>query len=368
MKRVLPIAALVLIVGIGALVYFESKKVSQAGDGASRLPRESNVTVPHRQPPVTTPVHSSDGLAQKKMVLDWLSRPDEVDDWYNTDATFYGRVLDLEGNPVPSAEVGYTRPPHPLHNTGSTAGLQRLTKTDSDGRFSIVGYKAPSLRIAVAAAGYYTMPESTKDLSFAPLPAFIRDKPPPGVIVPVLHQPDPNNPVVFRLRKMGKTIPLYSNSRTMPVGYALITSMEHAQFVRNPQGHTVTVRGDVDRTTVRPGKQSNQPYFDWSVEISVAGGGLVERTEAEEFTAPEAGYREKIQVEFFAANAPGDWTARPKLDYYVRFPDGTFGRVLLEMSVDERGRNMGRLESWYDPSGGRYFEFDPSKAIDLKRE
>jgi hypothetical protein len=352
------IAAFLLVLGIGALVLLQSWEVSQAEKGTPRPQRRP-------LPDITLPA-KNEAPPEKQYSIG--PPPEEIEELYNSVATFYGRVLDLDGLPIANATVSYAKPPNPLHNTDSTAGLEAYMKTDANGNFAIVRYKAPSLHIGVGADGYYATPESVKDFTFAPLPPSVRDHPPPGLEVPIIHQADPANPVIFKLRKMGPTVPLYELSTTVKLGPQVMVSLDQIPSVTVKGQHSITIRGKLNKQSVVIDSDTGRELYDWSVDVSVPGGGLLEREEEETLEAPLVGYRPSVRIEQMAQSGAKSWRRDVKREYFVRFGDETYARVTISCHTGMRGASNVGIRSYYDPSGGRNFEFDKAKALRLKMD
>ncbi|MDE3100300.1 MAG: carboxypeptidase regulatory-like domain-containing protein [Verrucomicrobiota bacterium] len=99
---------------------------------------------------------------------------------------FWGRVLDESNNPVTGASV------HFMWNDLSATGTSEAdTESDRNGFFSLTGKKGKRLYVTVAKNGYYTSSDSRGR-------AFEYANPFDGRFTP-----DPNNPVIFHLRKEG---------------------------------------------------------------------------------------------------------------------------------------------------------------------
>ncbi|MDQ3566314.1 MAG: carboxypeptidase-like regulatory domain-containing protein [Pseudomonadota bacterium] len=99
--------------------------------------------------------------------------------------SFYGVVIDESGNPVEAARVRFQ------WNDASPAGTAYAeTASDARGRFSLGGVHGKVLQVKVTKEGYRALKHRT-DFEYA---AFFERN---------YHRPEPDNPVIFRLRKMG---------------------------------------------------------------------------------------------------------------------------------------------------------------------
>jgi hypothetical protein len=105
---------------------------------------------------------------------------------------------------------------------------------------------------------------------------------------------------------------------------------------------------------------SGQRRFDWHYELSMSGGGLIEREGEFDFEAPTDGYKPMIQLNMAADDAK--WSSDLTTSYFAKFPDGTYGRFLVKFYPGDR--NFIVIESYVNPTpGSRNLEFDPAKEI-----
>ena len=98
----------------------------------------------------------------------------------------------------------------------------------------------------------------------------------------------------------------------------------------------------------------SQRQFPWRCRITVPGGGLQATTEEFAFTAPEKGYSEAVEV--VSESRPEAWSRKMDQSYYVRLPDGNYGRVKFNL-VGSQNPFFG-VEAFINPSGSRNLEYD----------
>ena len=203
--------------------------------------------------------------------------------WIMTPITFYGKVVDQNGNPVAGANVLMTALDHPL-SQGSTYAKQ----SDSNGLFTIWGIHGAALQVNVSKEGYYTVPESWGDFAYA---ARVGTQKP--------AHPDRSDPAVFVLRKMGGTERLIHQEKDIKV-----SEMGTPSTIDLRTGNTVGAHEpDIQFQTwisdhhVRPGASAREQRFDWRCVVSVPGGGLQVRGGSEfDFEAPSDGYQASDQI------------------------------------------------------------------------
>lgn len=249
---------------------------------------------------------------------------------FKTPIVFFGRVVDQHDNAVPDADVKYYANDHPWKNSS----LHRL-KTDSAGYFSIERAVGISLGVEVSKPGYLVLPPSDSKITSS------------GVFeygVGTTHfVPDRANPVIFRLHKSGITEALVKTGerdfRMVPDGTPLAISVD------GQGAHQVVLRcwsNEVQQTV-------SQRQYDWSLEVSVPDGGLLERKDAFDFQAPQDGYTPSDKVDM--PSSLGDqWRSFTDRSYFIRFADGTFARAKLQMHPG--GDRFVVWESFYNPKAG----------------
>src|SRR6266550_951414 len=225
-----------------------------------------------------------------------------------TPITFYGRVIDQNGDPVVNATVNYTA----------------LDKFDQSGS----KYQSESN----ASFAYGIGPDSTRK-----------------------EQPTENDPAVFVLQKKGVSEPLIQ--------------AEGGQIDVPRTGEPLTIdlttgrpgRGDLQIETWVG--DSSQRRFDWRYRLSVSGGGLAERKGQFDFEAPADNYQTSIDVNM-SANSE-QWSARPTKEYFAKLPDGRYARFSVKFYAGDR--NFIVFESYLNPRpGSRNLEFDPQKTVKVR--
>jgi hypothetical protein len=122
------------------------------------------------------------------------------------------------------------------------------------------------------------------------------------------------------------------------------------------------------------------PAAPWYSEMSIPGGGFylidekeepdgdlyqsrysADAKEGAEFLAPESGYLEKVRAEMPESRMDESWRPAFTKNYYVKFPDNTYGRIKVVMS-----RGSYNITSWYNPTGRRNTEFCLDDDLDVK--
>ena len=278
----------------------------------------------------TPPVQSVERKAVVRKIQSALATP----------ITFYGKVIDQNGDPVPDATVNYG-----ALDKFDAPGSQYQGKSDANGKFSISDIAGAALSVGVRKEGYYMIDgKSANAFAYGVGPDSARREP-----------PTKENPAIFVLQKMGITDPLvHISSRTYRIprnGTPVEVDLTTGQ---------VSVLGNlrVETWTKDQAKDAKQ-HYTWRCRISVPNGGLVERKGQFDFEAPADGY--KPSDEIVMLQTAEKWQPQGQREYFVKLNDGRYARVQLKMIA--QGNHFFRLESYLNPSGSRNLELDPSNVV-----
>ena len=351
---------LLALVGLGIIAAFTF----------SRLPYWNSRVQEPPPPPQGTPEDVPAKAQGKPMLgkkIELPPPPDEAEKkrMMETVAVFYGKVIDQHGDAVPNADVQYTRRAISQDEVRTLIPIW-WTKTDSDGRFTIRQPHAPTLRISVGSPpGYYTVGDTNGEYHFYQRPeavlAIMRKD--PRIRMPSLHVADPNNPIIFKLKKMGQTEPMIYREKSA------VVKAEQDFLIGANRSHTLRLKYWLNPNAKRIESPQGRVIYDWGFELSIAGGGLVPRTdskstEASSFIAPETGYTPKITNAYNINMDFSENTSLVKREYFARFADGTHARIAVDLRSEPQ-RPWVNLESWFNPApGSRATEFESSKQIE----
>jgi len=143
---------------------------------------------------------------------------------------------------------------------------------------------------------------------------------------PDIISPDPQNPVVFKLRKKGQGQSLIGSA--FP-GFAHIAQLHHdgtpvaLDLYKGTQVPAGT--GQLELEFWRDISNKSAHTFDWKLQLSVPNGGLVGTDDEFAFQAPESGYQTPIVIDMPATNQ--NWVSEVRTKYYIQLPDGNYGRI-----------------------------------------
>lgn len=271
----------------------------------------------------------------------------------NTPITFYGKVVDEKGNPIPRAEVLYT-----ALDKFWKDGTKYKSVSDDKGLFTLSGIKGGALYVSVEKEDYYVVHQYSAggfSATMIPTPELTERIRPPyegGYDRPL---PTKENPAVFVLRKKGEAEPL--------------AEIDGRQYDVPKNGEPI----EINLLTKQVGRGhlkiecwtepiSHKDHFNWRYRISVPGGGLADRKGEFNFEAPLEGYR---LVDEFGMNATdGKWTSNFEKQYFLKLHDGNYARVNIDFHPETGNDwNFISLKSYINPRGSRNLEFDPNKTL-----
>lgn len=254
-------------------------------------------------------------------------------DQLNTSIEIYGKVVDQYGDPVSGAEVIL----RPINRLKDSYG-QKTLKTDEEGKFSAQGMYGKSLGVSVSKEGYLRYPPLSA-LSSSDHLAYSGDS-------GGNRHADPSNRLVLELLKIGTVEPMIHVKKKrwkLPLeGTPLVIGLD----TEDGQGkHAVEFRFKSDWNKLPMDNEINSKTFDWSFEIRIPGGGLIWDGSDVAFEAPESGYEETIRYEYLATMPREEWKRLRRGRYFVKFADGTYGRIQFEIDGSSDRKPL-YMESW----------------------
>jgi len=278
----------------------------------------------------SSPGPPSDQVAQKEMLKNTFETP----------ISFWGKVIDEEGKPVPNADVKFMAVDKPM----SDQGTKYDTTSDTGGLFSISGIKGAGLYVQVAKEGYQGTEGSGRLFGY-------------GIENPN-KPPSANNPTVFILKKQGQAEPL----KVFSSGGIRVPKNGQPVAVNLSQGHvTSSDQGDIQVEVWTQDQQKDiQGRYPWRCRITAPGGGFVERKKSDDFVAPSEGYKPTVEVSMDQTAAR--WQRDFDGEYFVKLKGGSFARITFNLTTG--GDHFFMISSYLNPKpGSRNLEFDPAKAV-----
>ena len=288
--------------------------------------------------PSATPAHASAPAP--------LSRAEKLSgavEAMNVPVVFFGRVVDQDKAPLAGVKVrASVRSWHVIATPDGDATFARYEAiSGSDGSFQINGGRGNALTIeALEKDGYE--PESKALLGF-------------GYTTSDPLRPDPNNPVVFRMWKADTKAQLITGNKRfslVPDGRTYMIDL-----LTGAISESATAEGDLRVSIRRPEKAAWGQRYDWTLDVQVINGGLVEETDGSSgmFRAPEEGYAREWRLDAKAADESWSYGTGQKR-FYVKSRGGrNYGRLEVEAYAYYLQNKQGRFNlTWaMNPAGDR---------------
>ncbi len=251
----------------------------------------------------------------------------------NTNVDIYGKVIDQYGKPVAGATVALS----PINRFQGSYGGIKLT-TDSAGLFLAKGLYGKSLGIAVNKEGYLRYPPLSS-ISSSELLNYERSD------AGERHS-NASNPIMLELLKLGLLEPLaYVKKKRWKLSVDGTPRTISLETEKGEGAHQIEFRFKSDWDKLPANNEINSKMYDWSFEIRISGGGLVWDESDAKFEAPDYGYKETIRYTYFAGMPREDWKRMRYGRYFVKFADGTHGRIQFDIDGSS-DRSPLYMESW----------------------
>jgi hypothetical protein len=329
---------------IALVLWHEKKQPMEMPPTAAVETNTAPIAATTSSVPVNEPAHANTSPAQ--VVTNALSPPPRSK-WEQLQPilatqndqpiVFYGKVEDQFSNVVAGATVNFDVR---IYNGYESTVKRGQVISDSDGQFTISGYKGEQLGLNVKKQGYVLVSMNGSGIYSHLWPESQR------------AHPDPNNPTMIKMWKLQGSEPLvginqhYKLSYTgTPINFDLLT------------GKIVSTGGDIRITVNRPaGDISMRNKRDWGFEIEAVSGGLIESggDEAVTYAAPDRGYQpsailtasnnrhgiELIQQAFFVESRDGQIYSKLSVSFDINSaPDDLMNITFSGVANTNSSRN-----------------------------
>jgi hypothetical protein len=279
--------------------------------------------------------------AKEKAQWEWWDAMNKADPdfQWKMPIAFYGRVVDQYGQPVTGAEVELNW----TTVTGPIPDPKKSIFTGPNGQFAVTGIQGKGITISVSKGGYNRTPDWIQSFECA---AFFNDN---------FYVPDPNNPVLFHLRKILDAEPMYlfkTHNEFSPGSPPLTLDVASGKM---------KMPGDFS-FLVQIGVKGKEDWFDYSISVeALNGAGLMVTTEENPNQAPDNGYQTTFAVQQNATDT--NYSPNLSFHFYAKTREGKYGVVYVEMTVPRLGPINFYTVVRYNPSGSKNLEFDYRKQI-----
>lgn len=281
--------------------------------------------------------HDEQAEAQKAKMVNLLNNP----------ISFWGKVVDQNGNPVVGAhvEISVTNK-FSWSPSAQNSSTTFKRNTDSRGLFALLKQRGGSINVRVSADNYApSFNEKTeKDQSRVTLSYAGKND--------SLHhsRPTKNEPMIFVLRKKNPPANLIRFPKKV---ISINLDGEPTTIVLNSQNINFEVE-------VRCWSSCPEPFtydkYDWKAEIKVTRGLIKVVDELDPVLAPENGYSSSFAFEM-PKNTEQNWqrtSPSGTRDFWIKFENGNYARSRIEIITGRKHQIV--VEASYNLDGTNNFE------------
>lgn len=344
------IALFIVICFLG--LRFCSKPAHERGEKISASVKGTDTQTKQEKQTIQDSSHDSAMDAQQMKALE-KSREEynqqvkkKIDLLVLTPITFYGKVVDEEGNGIADATINASFANKFMENSPSSN-----YRSDSNGNFKLSGHGL-SVGLTVSKEGYYGLGErsgGTFNYSTA--------------VGQLDTHTNPDKPAIFVLKKKRADEALFSFFRGWRVkedGTPIFIDLSAGTKRDQQSDRTIKVEAWIHNENITLEKKNFFDQYDWKYVISVPGGGLIPRKGEYDFIAPEQGYQESVTIDMPVSKGD-DWVSMLERDYFVKLANGNYARITIQVRTNIQSGVA--IISHYNPSGSRNLEYDRSKPI-----
>lgn len=266
---------------------------------------------------------------------------DLAPNYMNVPVSFYGRVVDQDGNPLAGVRVvlSVRQWYHPPTSQGlnSIFPKSELT-TDAAGYFQLSNASGDSVRVEMLEKeGYEPEPKSLRGF------AYTNSDP---------MRADPSNPIIFRMWKADAKAAMITGEKfltVIPDGRTYTFDLRNGTLTEGER------EGDIRIAIKRAPDAAWGKKYEWSFDLTAINGGLVEEPDPYDsmYLAPEIGYQKRFAMDFQPEEG---WTYGISKRFYVKTRNGQlYGRADIEIQALYLKDKQGRFGIKYavNPSGSR---------------
>lgn len=253
----------------------------------------------------------------------------------------FGKVVDQHGNPIEGATIEVYANDKPF----SDGGPPDVTLvSDISGSFSVVGLKGVALGVLAKKKGY---------IHYSPVGG-----PTSSANVTSSKYANATHPLILTLHDPGELEPLVHLGQKNWALPSDGTPCEIALDSKDGNGgsHVIEFKF-ITKRFLLPEDQLYTKQYDWSFEAVIPGGGFarnqndLDMKSYYQFEAPVDGYVEKIRYDFPSNLSKEQWTNFAMDSFFVRFPDGTHGRIRFTIHGLSNRKPL-LMETWFNPKPG----------------
>jgi hypothetical protein len=265
---------------------------------------------------VSTPIAVAPAISTPSNTMTNGVNPTVAEVWQKP-IDFYGRVIDENTNPVTGVHITFRW-------TDLTAPNQEQsdsTESDSTGLFSLRGKHGGSMTLWFNKEGYYSANHGQMSFNYA--------------VGSDILSPDPQNPVIFHVRKKGQGVALVTSSNGIRPSLSVLVPINGESVSVDLLRKQTETLGDLELSQVKPDRSHLQQATNWSFHMSIPVGGFIEEDDAFPFTAPETGYQSTVNFAFVKDET--NWSTQLTKNYYIAFGQPRkYGWLRVEANIAQQ--------------------------------
>ncbi len=220
--------------------------------------------------------------------------------------TFYGKVADQFGQPIPAAKVAYVLKADYNGPEKTIAGV-----SDEAGLFTMATNKGAILKVTVSKEDYLPIDkQSSGSFCYADLYSFASYRFP---------TPTEDRPALFVLRKKFEPLVPFEKEFSLPeAGGAVEISLPARQASQPTAGQL-----KIELAPKKPLKRG-PAETEWTCRLSVIGGGVQFAADPDNATAPAEGYSPTVEIP--PAHHFNSGRYEYSANFFIQLPNGCFAR------------------------------------------
>jgi len=320
-KSILIVCGLVLAVCLWLLLHRRTEAPGTASGETATVAATNQNPEASSKAAVTTPVPSAPAPVPVALNAPATSAPTAVlptvTELLQKPINFYGKVIDENSNPVAGVSIKFRWTDLTAPNQERTS----WTESDTDGLFFLRDRHGASMTLWFSKAGYYSPHHGQMSFNYA--------------FGPDILSPDPQNPVIFQLRKKGQGAELVTSGNGMQPSLATLVPLNGSPVSVDLLQQKVGASGDLEISQVKPDSSHWQLATNWSFHISIPAGGFIQEEDAFPFSAPETGYQSTVDLNFVKGEP--DWATQISKTYYITFGQPQkYGWLRVEANIAQQ--------------------------------
>lgn len=256
---------------------------------------------------------------------------ERMDNDWRRPIEFYGMAVDEASNALAGVRIRFRW----VDETETIEGHTAESLSDGEGRFSLNGKFGHSLHVWVSKEGYYASRGGEASFLYS--------------LGNNLYSPEPNNPVVFRLRKRGEGAALATSANGMWDVLSIPVPKNGIPVRVDFSRKKADINGELE---ISESKTASEDGINCLVKMTLMDGGFIETNDEFRFEAPARGYTP--QVSYNLSKNATNWVSHLSKNFYIVFGEPRrYGWLGIETDLSQE---TVFIRFAYNPTGSRNLE------------